>query len=210
MKLRSFALHPDSFLLFEPVCEYTVLFMVLGVVKMEPCHGQQCFVEIQLLCRHLPTGVQALCTWKRAALWCRLEMRTLPVPRRCQGCDLRATESSKAEFSRAKYWKKMIQSNPRTHIHITFTSHSHHIHITFTSHFTSHSHHIHITFTSHSHHISHHIHITFTSHSHHIKHFWKTAHCNSLAFSSIVTGHFRRAGCFFLTLAPFFEFVLVF
>ena len=85
MKLRSFALHPDSFLLFEPVCEYTVLFMVLGVVKMEPCHGQQCFVEIQLLCRHLPTGVQALCTWKRAALWCRLEMRTLPVPRRFFG-----------------------------------------------------------------------------------------------------------------------------
>ena len=121
MKFRSFALHPDSFLLFEPVCEYTVLFIVLGMVKMEPCHGQQCFVETQLLCRHLPTGVQALCTWKRAALWCRLEMRTLPVPRRCQGCDLRATESSKAEFSRAKYWKKMIQStNP----------HSHHIHIT--------------------------------------------------------------------------------
>jgi hypothetical protein len=116
MKFRSFALHPDSFLLFEPVCEYTVLFIVLGVVKMEPCHGQQCFVEIQLLCRHLPTGVQALCTWKRAALWCRLEMRTLPVPRRCQGCDLRATESSKAEFSRAKYWKKMIQStNPHSH-----------------------------------------------------------------------------------------------
>ena len=150
MKFRSFALHPDSFLLFEPVCEYTVLFIVLGMVKMEPCHGQQCFVETQLLCRHLPTGVQALCTWKRAALWCRLEMRTLPVPRRCQGCDLRATESSKAEFSRAKYWKKMIQStNP---------------------------------------------------HSHHIKIHKALLQDSSLQQScifSIVTGHFRRAGCFF-------------
>ena len=42
-----------------------------------------------------------------------------------------------------------------------------------------------------------HIHITFTSHSHHIKHFCKTVYYNCLAFSSIVTGHFRRAGCFF-------------
>ena len=149
MKLRSFALHPDSFLLFEPVCEYTVLFMVLGVVKMEPCHGQQCFVEIQLLCRHLPTGVQALCTWKRAALWCRLEMRTLPVPRRFFGV------VSHGIFEGRIFESKILEKNDPIHEP------------------------------------------TFTSHSHHIKHFCKTVYYNCLAFSSIVTGHFRRAGCFF-------------
>ena len=29
---------------FEPVCEYIVLFIVTGLVKMELWHGQQCFV----------------------------------------------------------------------------------------------------------------------------------------------------------------------
>ena len=51
---------------------------------------------------------------------------------------------------------------------------------------------------------------TFTSHSHHIKHFCKIVYYNCLAFSSIVTGHFRRAGCFFWPWPLFFELVHVF